>query len=428
MIKETSFENAVLAFSKEKYKHKRIKDLAYAGLECMMFFDGIISASVLLYNEETFEFEIVRAIPEKYPFSNVFDFLVDEGIIGKVLSTAEVLTNTDNQWDARFIILPMITQAGVIGLVLLDTTLIPSDYSSEQISLLEMFSSFFASSVAELRSELIIKEKSELLEQLVAMRTLHLEEKTKDLNERLESLTSNLMSSIPHEVRTPINQILGFTKYLKSVMSACEDAEDVGEIVNDIESSAERLKHLFENYLFHTNLVLISMNIREIESLQKKITYSAESVIYETVMNLAYNFKRQDDIQIDLADSPISFYEAFLVKVCEELISNAMKFSQAGTKITVKSYIEMNKYILIIRDTGKGMQQSEIEEIGAYIQFNRHKNEQQGLGLGLSIVNRIMNIHKSDWDIKSRLNEFTEVMLVLPVPHADELEALLNND
>lgn len=426
---DLDFQNELIEFSKNKFGYKTVKEMAKAALTVYMAYDGIVSAALLINDPDTFDFEITASIPENYPFANVYDFLVEEGIIGKVLNGLDIITNTNNQWDAQLIIVPLISHSGIAGLVVLDTAKAPSDYSYEYMMLLTLFSSLLASSFAEILAEQKTKEKSDLLEQLVAMRTMHLEEKTKDLNDRLSTLTSNLMSSLPHEVRTPINQILGFTKYLKSIVpdDNSSDDNDLNEIINDIEDSASRLKHLFENYLFHTNLVLISMNINEIENMQKKMTYSAESVIYETIMNMAYNFKRESDLKINLMDSPIAMHETFLVKICEELISNALKFSSNGQIIEVNSFIEAEKYILIIKDYGEGMPNFDIADIGAYIQFNREKNEQQGLGLGLSIVNRIMSIYKAKWDVKSVVGDFTEVMLTLPLPTAEQIEAFENS-
>lgn len=416
-MQKNDFLNEISNFTKGKYKYKTIRSLTKASEEIFMCFDGVVSVAVFINNPETFEFELYNSIPENYPFNNIYDFFVEEGIIGKVLSTTETIFNTNNQWQANFIILPLINKDGIIGLCLLDTTVEPSEYKPEQIVILQGFASLLAASLSELMYDAKVKEQNELLDQLVAMRTMHLEEKTKELNDRIVSLTSNLMSSIPHEVRTPINQILGFTKYLKTLLdpSESEENKDISEIIIDIESSAERLKRLFENYLFHTNLVLISMNIQEIESLQKKVTYSPQSVIYETVMNMAYNNSRERDFTLELSDAPIAVYEAFLVKICEELISNSIKFSSNGQNIYVKSYCESDKYVLIFKDFGQGMPIDKISNIGAYIQFDRQNNEQQGLGLGLSIVNRIINIHRGSWDIKSIENEYTIVMIVLPL-------------
>ncbi len=413
---ENDFRQEILKFSREKYKYKKIRSLAGFACETLMAYHGSEKSAVFLYNSETFEFELTSSNPRDYPFGDIFEKLSDEGVIGEVLSSTDMVTNTQNEWNSNFIILPLINQAGVLGICIIETTIHPMDYTPEEIICLKLFISLMASSLTELINDITISEKTDLLEQLVATRTMHLKIKSKDLTQRLESLTSNLMQSIPHEVRTPINQILGFSKYLQSIFSQmANDEEGVLEIINDIYFSAERLKRLFENYLFHTNLVLISMNLAEIEDLQKKTCYSAQSVIFETAMNMAHNENRQDDIEIDLIDSPIAMYEVFLVKVIEEIISNSLKFTQAGEKINIKSYIELNKYVLIIKDFGSGMEFDQIQTIGAYIQFNRDKNEQQGLGLGLSIINRIINIYQASWDIKSNLGEFTEIMLVLPL-------------
>ncbi len=70
----------------------------------------------------------------------------------------------------------------------------------------------------------------------------------------------------------------------------------------------------------------------------------------------------------------------------EELVDNACKFSRQGTPVEVELSAEG---LLSITDQGRGMTAAEIEQIGAFRQFDRKKHEQQGLGLGLVLVQKL---------------------------------------
>ena len=81
-----------------------------------------------------------------------------------------------------------------------------------------------------------------------------------------------------------------------------------------------------------------------------------------------------------------------LRKIIQELVDNACKFSHSGNKIFISGNVDLNQYQIAIMDFGSGMTTEEIESIGAFMQFKRDRNEQQGSGLGLSLVKRMMHL------------------------------------
>jgi signal transduction histidine kinase len=70
---------------------------------------------------------------------------------------------------------------------------------------------------------------------------------------------------------------------------------------------------------------------------------------------------------------------------------------------------------LVVSDRGRGMNKEQINAIGAYMQFDRWLYEQQGSGLGLTIVKRLIQLHGGEFSIDSALDEGTTVTLSLPV-------------
>ncbi len=67
-----------------------------------------------------------------------------------------------------------------------------------------------------------------------------------------------------------------------------------------------------------------------------------------------------------------------------------------------------------MRDHGRGMLQEQINHVGAYMQFERQLHEQQGLGLGLAITQRMVKLHSGKFNITSAAGQGTEVNLELP--------------
>lgn len=89
-------------------------------------------------------------------------------------------------------------------------------------------------------------------------------------------------------------------------------------------------------------------------------------------------------------------------KITEEIVDNAFKFSEVGTPVQVKATIENDIFQLTIAASiGVAMTLEQIANIGAYRQFEREFYEQQGLGLGLIIAQRLTELHDGQLTIKT---------------------------
>lgn len=234
------------------------------------------------------------------------------------------------------------------------------------------------------------------------------------VNERIEELRSTLRMTIPHEIRTPLNIVLGLSEFLKK-NHMNNSPEDVNEMLGNINEAGKRLHRLFENYLFYANLEIISSNPDEIATLRKQKTSLSENIIKDIVMFRSHEADRHEDIMLDLSDAAIQMSEYYLVKIIEELLDNAFKFSDAGSRIKVTAEVKGQYYVLTFTDFGRGMTDNQIMNIGAYIQFERKLYEQQGTGLGLAIVQKIVKLHNGNTEIISDINNFTSVHIEIPL-------------
>jgi len=81
----------------------------------------------------------------------------------------------------------------------------------------------------------------------------------------------------------------------------------------------------------------------------------------------------------------------------------------------VSVWVENQKFILSVKDEGRGMTSEQISQIEAYMQFERQLYQQAGLGLGLAIVKRITELHGGNLKIDSSPHQSTIVSVCLPV-------------
>jgi signal transduction histidine kinase len=110
---------------------------------------------------------------------------------------------------------------------------------------------------------------------------------------------------------------------------------------------------------------------------------------------------RAGDLTIETAEVSVPMSEAYFSKVVNELFHNALKFSETGSSVNIKLVEIFNGVALVVSDKGRGFSPEQIARIGAYIQFDRKKQEQQGLGLGLTIAKRLMELHGGTLTIES---------------------------
>jgi signal transduction histidine kinase len=105
----------------------------------------------------------------------------------------------------------------------------------------------------------------------------------------------------------------------------------------------------------------------------------------------------------------------YLAKLSKELLRNALKFSSQGTLVHISGRRNQHSYILSFEDRGRGMTPEQIASVGAYLQFERKRYEQQGQGLGLIIAKWLAELHAGALSIESVYGSGTTIRVVLPV-------------
>ncbi|HAJ60285.1 MAG TPA: hybrid sensor histidine kinase/response regulator [Cyanobacteria bacterium UBA8543] len=236
------------------------------------------------------------------------------------------------------------------------------------------------------------------------------EKSQKQLNE----LRSSITLSLPHEMRTPLTGILGFSEMMMNQSESLE-RQEIREMAQGIHKSAERLFRLIQNFLLYAELELIATEPERIKGLQSSRVSSTVSVIEPIIISLAKRVNREADLQLELVDSSVQIAKTRLEKIVEELIDNAFKYSPAGTPVCVVGVLVEQTYTLSITNQGRGMSATQIAEVGAYRQFERKLYEQQGSGLGLSIIKRLAQLLGGELKIDSVPDKQTTVTVVLPI-------------
>jgi two-component system sensor histidine kinase/response regulator len=226
-------------------------------------------------------------------------------------------------------------------------------------------------------------------------------------DEMLTSLRSNIPPNLPHEFFTPMAGIIGLMEILRADKPSSMTPEELEDIHDDIYNSALRLNRTLKNYLLILDLSTIPVDpllfpLLPLQTLDRVNIGVAEA--------LRLN-KRNADISVQVENCSILVKPDDLRRIVEELVDNACKFSRHGTPVKVVLSINGT---LTVSDEGRGMTPVEIDSIGAFQQFDRKRFEQQGLGLGLVLVQEMAVLYDATFHIASESGRGTQVEIVFP--------------
>jgi PAS domain S-box-containing protein len=249
---------------------------------------------------------------------------------------------------------------------------------------------------------IILKEALQQLEQS----QLELSEAL-DKEKQLNEIKSRFVSMASHEFRTPLSTILSSAALL-SRYSLGEEQPQRERHIGKIKDAVKHLNDLLEDFLSLGKLDegKVGTSISEFD-LTKVIEETVEEIngLLKEGQKIAYEHKGNTMIESD---------KKMLRNILINLVSNAIKFSDPHTQITVKSLMEGDKANIVVKDQGIGISQE--DNVHLFTSFFRGKNAQniQGTGLGLHIVKRYVDLLHGNVNLRSALNRGTTVTISIP--------------
>jgi two-component system, sensor histidine kinase and response regulator len=255
-------------------------------------------------------------------------------------------------------------------------------------------------------------------EELLATVNAQLEKRASVLSlseQKLDHLRHSVTLALPHELRTPLLSITGFSEVLISDAYSMA-VNEIVDLACHIKNSAQRLNRLFENYLLYTRLEVLKSQPAHIEGLRKSRCIQPSAILKYLIFTRAQQLQRTADLQLSIDDTEaVVIEEQSLGKVVDELIDNAFKFSTPGTPVDVTAFTEGEYFVFSICNQGYGMTMEQIAGIGAYMQFERKFHEQQGTGLGLAIAKQLAELYGGALSVQCVPDQNLLVRVALPL-------------
>ncbi|HVY20521.1 MAG TPA: ATP-binding protein [Bauldia sp.] len=224
---------------------------------------------------------------------------------------------------------------------------------------------------------------------------------------------SRFLATMSHELRTPLNAILGFSEIIKNEVLGPVGNANYKDYVGDIHTSGQHLLNLINEIL---DLSRIEAGRYELHEEPVQLVYIVEEC--QHLMQLRAKAKNITITDSYTRNLPRLWADERAVRqIALNLLSNAIKFTPSNGEIAIKVGVtEAGGQYMSIRDNGPGIPEEEIPIVlSAFGQGSiAIKSAERGAGLGLPIVQALMQMHDGTFELKSKLREGTEVIATFP--------------
>jgi signal transduction histidine kinase/HD-GYP domain-containing protein (c-di-GMP phosphodiesterase class II) len=296
---------------------------------------------------------------------------------------------------------PLTTGKQVLG-VIYAGDFDPKDFHENDVRLLTTLSAQLSTAI----------ERSRLHESL--------ERKIRTLNKQIETLEkANLLKSdfvthVSHELRTPLTSIKAYVETLTGNVSDPKFTR-TAEFLDIVSRETERLIRIVNDIL---DVSKIEFGQRPLE----RSVFTLSDVICDVVSMLSPNLQDKDvsvDVCIPENLPNIDADSDLLKQVFINLITNAVKYSPRGSKVTIGAHEEAVDIVVSVEDNGVGIPEEELEHVfDKYFRVrSEHTSKFEGVGLGLAIVKNIIEQHGGMIRVESREGEGTKFIFTIPREH-----------
>ena len=222
---------------------------------------------------------------------------------------------------------------------------------------------------------------------------------------RMSALRENFFTNITHEFRTPLTVILGLSHELQT-----SDKEEVKTKAQTIERQGNGLLMLINQLL----------DISKIKSAVGNPDWKNGNIIaYLTMVVESYHsYARSRNIDLQFfpkGEVFMDFVPNYVVKVMNNLLSNAFKFTPEYGKVNVSAWCENQQLFVDVSDTGKGMSKEVVSHIFEPFYQDENNIQNIGTGVGLALVKQIMNAVDGEITVESIVGKGTTFHVSMPI-------------
>jgi len=225
--------------------------------------------------------------------------------------------------------------------------------------------------------------------------------------------SSEFLSAITHDLKTPLNAIIGFSDVLKEEIGNVATVEECLEYVAQINRAAVEMNELVHDLLDVGAVASGNFSV----DLAKKIEI-CEVVKRAMRLNQDYAIKRKVNLKMEIIGeiAAINLDEKRMKQVLTNLISNAVKYSSEGCEVKTVCEVKNNQLEISVIDQGFGMSEQQVKI--AFEKYGTIQNPNSGsvdsFGLGLPIVRHLVEMQNGEIEVSSKEGKGTQMKLKFP--------------
>jgi signal transduction histidine kinase len=262
---------------------------------------------------------------------------------------------------------------------------------------------------------------SETLKKLVKSQLKRTFDKREIRKKNIETLNSEILRTLNHEFNTPLTYVSAYSEMLGDGIRTYEDGGMLQEYVRGIQAGCHRLTRLVNDFIR-----VIELRTGETQNLihqESKPIYDLLPIIQEAILQ-----HTPSEIEISLAPTEtlptIYGHPQSLVSIFDRLLDNAIKFTKSHNnrgQVNISVGVQDDQFLYVtIQDEGKGFPQYVSSKIFTlFFQYNRENFEQQGAGIGLTIVQELVRLHNGSIKVESQLDQGSTFTVLLPIYKLD---------
>ena len=241
--------------------------------------------------------------------------------------------------------------------------------------------------------------------------------------ERADAAKTRFLATMSHELRTPLNAIIGFSEMIVQEDALLINAARRKEYAQLINDSGQHLLSVVNSILDMSKMESGNFEILPEPFAPRDVLVNSSNLLalkarengIELVMRVPEDLPQ-------ITGDPRAFKQIVL-----NLVSNAIKFTERGGRVTISARVEGSRMALRVMDNGVGIAPDDLKRIGdPFFQAGKtYQRRHEGTGLGLSIVKSLVALHGGEIDVQSKVDEGTAVTVMLPLTFVSERRAII---
>lgn len=222
----------------------------------------------------------------------------------------------------------------------------------------------------------------------------------------IETLKTDFVSNVSHEMKTPIAIIKNYSELLRSDTITDAQRKEYAEIV---EETADKLSDLITN--------ILRLNKLEHQRIVADIApYDVTRQLYDCILQFELVLDEKElELDVELEDRVlVNADESLMELVWNNLLSNAIKFTEPGGTVRVAQRVQDSFVQITVSDTGCGMSETQVKHIFDKFYQGDTSHSKEGNGLGLALVKRVIELLDGEIQVESVAGRGSTFTVLLP--------------